>query len=155
MKNLGAPFVASGASHASGFVPDPGASAGTTKFLREDATFVNPLASPAQIDAHYGAVTADADGATITFNLDTSDKHSVTLGGNRTLALSGGHDGQIFMLILKQDGTGSRTVTWFGNLRWAGGSAPTLTTTAGKEDYFTFIRRSSSDFVGFVTGQNA
>lgn len=35
-------FVASGASHAIGLVPDPGASAGTTKFLREDATWAVP-----------------------------------------------------------------------------------------------------------------
>lgn len=32
-------FVASGSSHAAGLVPDPGASAGTTKFLCEDGTF--------------------------------------------------------------------------------------------------------------------
>jgi hypothetical protein len=32
-------FVASGASHSTGLVPDPGATAGTTRFLREDATW--------------------------------------------------------------------------------------------------------------------
>jgi hypothetical protein len=37
-----APFGASGASHAPGAVPDPGASAGTSRFLREDATFDVP-----------------------------------------------------------------------------------------------------------------
>ncbi|PWT71030.1 MAG: hypothetical protein C5B60_11430 [Chloroflexi bacterium] len=36
------PMAASGASHAAGIVPDPGATAGTTKFLREDATWVVP-----------------------------------------------------------------------------------------------------------------
>ena len=36
------PFVASGASHAQGLVPDPGVTGGTTKFLREDATFAVP-----------------------------------------------------------------------------------------------------------------
>jgi hypothetical protein len=35
-------FVASGASHAKGLVPDPGAVAGTAKFLREDATWATP-----------------------------------------------------------------------------------------------------------------
>lgn len=35
-------FVASGASSAAGIVPDPGVSAGTTKFLREDATWQVP-----------------------------------------------------------------------------------------------------------------
>lgn len=35
-------FVASGGSHAAGSVPDPGATAGTTHFLREDATWAVP-----------------------------------------------------------------------------------------------------------------
>lgn len=38
-------FIASGASHRHGLVPDPGASAGTTKFLREDGTWVVPAGS--------------------------------------------------------------------------------------------------------------
>ena len=40
-----AEFQASGAGHAKGVVPDPGAVAGTTKFLREDATWASPGAS--------------------------------------------------------------------------------------------------------------
>ena len=35
-------FVASGASHAKGLVPSPGSSAGTTRFLREDASWQTP-----------------------------------------------------------------------------------------------------------------
>jgi hypothetical protein len=35
-------MVGSGASHAAGLVPDPGASAGTAKYLREDGTFATP-----------------------------------------------------------------------------------------------------------------
>lgn len=38
-------FVGSGASHAAGGVPDPGASAGSTKFLREDASWGVPPGS--------------------------------------------------------------------------------------------------------------
>lgn len=40
-------FGASGSSHAVGIVPDPGASAGTTRYLREDGTWD----VPADIDA--------------------------------------------------------------------------------------------------------
>lgn len=36
---------ASGAAHAPGFVPDPGPTAGTVKFLREDASFAQPTAA--------------------------------------------------------------------------------------------------------------
>jgi hypothetical protein len=35
-------FIGSGAAHAIGYVPDPGSSAGTTRFLREDGTWVAP-----------------------------------------------------------------------------------------------------------------
>jgi hypothetical protein len=57
--------VASGASHASGLVPDPGASAGTTKFLREDCTFVAPSSKIYQVD-HFQPTSCSA-GATSYF----------------------------------------------------------------------------------------
>jgi lysophospholipase L1-like esterase len=39
-------MIASGASHAAGLAPDPGVTAGSTHFLREDATWALPPASP-------------------------------------------------------------------------------------------------------------
>lgn len=42
-------FGASGGSHSVGLVPDPGASVGTTRFLREDATFVDPIPTTASV----------------------------------------------------------------------------------------------------------
>lgn len=98
-------------------------------------------------------ITTDADGATITFDLSTS-LHTVTLGGNRTLALSNETVGQTFVIRLVQDGTGSRTVTWFSTIKWAGGSAPTLTTTASKTDVFGFICTSAGNYDGYVIGTN-
>ncbi len=97
---------------------------------------------------------ADSDGATITFDLSITPKHGVTLGGNRTLAISNATVGQIFLIRLLQDGTGSRTVTWFTTIKWAGGAAPTLTTTANKADEFIFMVTSAGNYDGFVVGQN-
>lgn len=99
------------------------------------------------------ALTSNSDGATVTFDLSTS-LHTVTLGGNRTLALSNETVGQTFVIRLVQDGTGSRTVTWFTTIKWAGGSAPTLTTTADKTDVFGFICTSAGNYDGFIIGQN-
>lgn len=99
------------------------------------------------------ALTSDTDAATITFDLSTS-LHTVTLGNNRKLALSNETVGQTFVIRLVQDGTGSRTVTWFTTIKWAGGSAPTLTTTASKTDVFGFICTSAGNYDGFVIGQN-
>lgn len=108
-----------------------------------------------RFDSHYGAIKADTDGATITFDLSVSDKHEVTLGGNRTLAVVNAQAGQTFEIVLKQGASGGPyTVTWWGGLRWGGGVAPTLTTTAGKEDVFLFRYRGSGDYRGFVAGLN-
>lgn len=43
--NLNTQMGASGASHAAGVVPDPGTTAGTSKFLREDASFQTAVQS--------------------------------------------------------------------------------------------------------------
>lgn len=76
------------------------------------------------------------DGATITFNLRNCNQGRVTLGGNRTIDFTNEGEalGQPIRLIACQDGTGSRTLTWDAAVRWAGGSAPTLTTTANHCD---------------------
>lgn len=50
-------FVASGGSHAAGAVPDPGSSAGTTKFLREDATWQIPAYPVTSVNTRTGAIT--------------------------------------------------------------------------------------------------
>lgn len=87
------------------------------------------------------AVVALTDGATI--NTDASLGHifTVTLGGNRTIANpTNPVSGQKIVYRLKQDGTGSRTVTWGAAFRWgADVTVPTLSTTAGKTDYVGFI----------------
>lgn len=106
--------------------------------------------------AHYGPIVADTDAATITFDLAASDKHSVTLGGNRTLALANAQVGQQFTLILIQDTTAGRTVTWFAGLSWmtAGGTEPPLSAAAGKINVFTFLCVGSGAYYGFLAGQN-
>ncbi len=97
---------------------------------------------------------AASDASTITFDIDANGAlQTVTLGGNRTLALTISAN-RVFSLILKQDGTGSRLVTWFSGISWAGGVAPTLTTTLNKSDQFVFVRTGSGAYLGFVVGQN-
>jgi len=81
-----------------------------------------------------------ADAATVTFDLSQPEKiYTVELGDNRTLAVSNTAVGDRFLIRLLQDDTGSRTVTWWSTITWPGGSAPTLTTTANKADWFEFV----------------
>lgn len=74
------------------------------------------------------------DGATITVDLSQGDSFFVTLGGNRTIALSNLAAGSSAMIELIQDGTGSRTITWDAAIHWPGGAPPTLTASAGQAD---------------------
>jgi hypothetical protein len=100
-------------------------------------------------------INTEADAATITFDMDQSNVHMVTLGDNRTLAVSNVDVGQKFLVRLQQDSTGSRTVTWWNNIKWAeGGTEPTLTTTGDKADLFGFLSPSGGYYDGFVVGQN-
>lgn len=96
----------------------------------------------------------ETDGATVTFNMDEANLHEVTLGGNRTLAVSNVDKGQRFIIRLIQDGTGSRTVTWFAGINWPGGLVPSLTETQNKTDVFSFICTDLNTYDGFVVGYN-
>jgi hypothetical protein len=79
------------------------------------------------------------DGATIDWNAQSAPVAKVTLGGNRTLnAPSNSVAGQFISLLVIQDATGSRTLTWNAVYEFTADTAPTLTTTANYGDLFTF-----------------
>ena len=99
-----------------------------------------------------GSITALTDGATITPDFSANNGFSVTLGGNRTLAnptnLVAGQSG---VILITQDGTGSRTLAYGSYWKFPGGTAPTLTTTASKADVFVFRYNGT---VWHETGRN-
>lgn len=95
--------------------------------------------------AQRGTVSALTDGATITPDFAAANNFSVTLGGSRTLAnptnLTAGQSGTI---VITQDGTGSRTLAYGSYFKFAGGTAPTLTTTAAAVDVIAYYVESST-----------
>ncbi len=72
----------------------------------------------------------------------------MTLTGNATLSFTNLVAGTVMILRLKQDGTGSRLVTWTG-VTWAGGVAPTLTTTINYSDIISLYYTGTS-LLGFI-----
>lgn len=114
----------------------------------------NGLTTVKQTKNTVTAYTPDAAG-TATLNLTTGNIHHITMpAGNITIAISNETAGQCFLIEILQDGTGSRTVTWFSGISWAGGSAPTLTTTASKTDCVGFRVTGTDTYIGYVVGQN-
>jgi hypothetical protein len=105
----GGNFVAGG-SHARGLVPDPGAGGGTTKYLREDASWqvpsggggglVNQVVSVAKTDVFSSASTTYVDVTGLTANitcLSTSSRVMVTVA----MALSTSSTGVSSAILLR------------------------------------------------------
>lgn len=82
--------------------------------------------------------------------------YAVKLDANFTISLSTTNTSryQTCTLIMTQDSTGNRTVTWPSNTSWAAGSAPTITATANHTDIIRFHTYDGVNFIGVVTGQN-
>ena len=87
------------------------------------------------------------DASTISWDVAASPVAKVTLGANRTLgAGSNAVAGQFVSLLVIQDGTGSRTLSFNAVYEFTADTAPTLTTTASKGDLFVF-RYNGSKFL--------
>lgn len=95
--------------------------------------------------AQRGAIVALTDGTNIATDLALGNNFSVTLGGNRTLDnptnITAGQSG---VIVITQDGTGSRTLAYGSYWKFAGGTAPTLTTTAAAVDVLAYYVESST-----------
>lgn len=89
-------------------------------------------------------------GTAATINWNNGQNQQVTLTGNATLTLSNPTNGATYKLKIIQDGTGSRTVTFSPTPKWAGGSAPTLTTTANAVDFVTLYYDGTSYWAQFA-----
>ena len=94
------------------------------------------LITSAKLNYTESALT---DQATVAWDASTQDVCKLTLGGNRTMAApTNNTTGQFISILVIQDGTGSRTLTWNAVFEFASDTAPTLTTTASLGDVFVF-----------------
>jgi len=83
--------------------------------------------------------TTLTDAASISWDASTNQVTSVTLTDNRTLAAPTNLvDGGVYTIMVIQDGTGSRTLSYNAVFKFAGGTAPTLTTAASAKDILVF-----------------
>ena len=97
------------------------------------------LTNPTVTNYVESVVAIGNSGTTQTLALTNGTVQTVTMTGNCTFTMPTNVAGKSFILIAVQDGTGSRTAT-FTSVKWAGGTAPTLTTTATTgRDILTFV----------------
>ena len=118
-----------------------------------NVTGLGETTSTDQLEGRYAVEVATlTDGATITPDFGANQNFTVPLAGNRTLAnpsnMVVGQTGSIFVV---QDATGSRTLSFGSYWDFAGGTAPTLTTTAAAVDRIDYIVRSATSIHTVVT----
>ena len=106
---------------------------------------------------HIGtAAVADivslTDGTSIAVDFNAGQNFAVQLAGNRTLESPtncvAGQTGSIFVI---QDGTGGRTLSYGTNWKFAGGTAPTLSTAISAVDRIDYIAYTSTAVQAIAT----
>jgi len=122
-------------------------------YTGSDVTALGETTSSDQLEGRYAVEVATlTDAASITPDFGANQNFTVTLGGSRTLEnpsnMVVGQTGSIFVV---QDGTGSRTLSFGTYWDFAGGTAPTLTTTASAVDRIDYIVRTSTSIHAVVT----
>ena len=88
-----------------------------------------------------------------TIDLAGGSVQVLTLTGNCTFTFPTATAGKGLTILLKQDATGSRTVTWPAAVKWPAGTAPTITATASKLDKYVFTA-DGTNWYGSNAGQN-
>ena len=87
----------------------------------------------------------------ITLDLANGTMQDITLTGSPTITMPTAVAGKSFILLLRS-GSGSYAVTW-STVKWPGGTAPTVTTTASRMDIYSFYS-DGTNWYGTTVGQN-
>jgi len=99
-----------------------------------------------------GEITALTSATSVTIDMANSNNFSCTMAHNIVFENpSNDTAGQSGSIFLTQDGTGSRTASWGTDWEFAGGTAPTLTTTAAASDRIDYVIRSGTSIQAVAT----
>lgn len=115
-------------------------------------TIVNPLLQNYTEVVTYPSMSAN----TLNLDLSTANVFDVLVNQNiTTMTISNppsSSRAESFTLIARYDGT--RTIAWNSAIKWAGGTAPTISTTSGSTDIFTFITNNAGGkYYGVLVGK--
>lgn len=122
--------------------------------------FADKVVSRPEIKDYAETLKTDTSSSNVwTVDFTDGNHHEIVLTENvTTLTLSNPPaTGKVGMVVLyiEQNGTGGFTVAFPSKVKFAGGIAPTITTTANRTDIVTLITRDGgTTYAGFTSGQN-
>ena len=120
-----------------------GVTAGQTRVLTApdaDTTIAGlSLAQEYTAAQNFNATTL-TDAATIAWDASANQVTSVEITASRTMgAPTNQVDGAVYVLMIKQDGTGGCTMSWNAVFKFAGGTAAVVTAAASAKDVYVFL----------------
>lgn len=98
-------------------------------------------------------VALNDSGGNIALDLSTGINFTMTMDGDYTLSNpTNGKPGQTGCIEFTQDGTGTQTLAYAANWKFAGGNDPTLSTAAGAKDllFYQVLANGTSVFANLV-----
>jgi hypothetical protein len=114
--------------------------AGSNSQWTNDEAFIKTSVANTYTKQQVFGLATLTDAASITWNLETQQTAQVTLTDNRALANPTNKvAGATYVLIVKQDATGGRTLSYGSEYKFPGGTAPTLSTGANDVDVLCFV----------------
>jgi len=125
---------------------------GTLSTLAGTETFTNKTLTNPTVTNYVETPFSANSSTAITIALTNGTVQIITLTGSATITMPTAVSGKSFIMFLRQDATGSRTVTW-STVNWASATAPTITSTASKQDIYPFFSDGTS-WYGVTVGQN-
>jgi hypothetical protein len=87
-----------------------------------------------------------------TVSLANGTVYNIQLTGSPTITMPTAVAGKSFIMMLYQDATGGRTVTW-STVVWPGGTPPSISGGINKRDIFSFFS-DGTNWYGTTIGQN-
>jgi hypothetical protein len=101
--------------------------------------------------AYSKPVSVAVASSAVSLDFSTGNNFTTILNGNVSIANpTTPQPGQSGIIYIRQDGTGSRTMSFNSDWDFAGGTAPTLSTAASAVDVLIYNVQTSTDISGFV-----
>jgi hypothetical protein len=123
----------------------------TTSFNTTEVIFNTTEVIASATQAYSKPVSVAVASSAVSLDFSTGNNFTTILNGNVSIANpTTPQPGQSGIIYIRQDGTGSRTMSFNSNWDFAGGNAPTLSTAASAVDALIYNVQTSTAISAFV-----
>lgn len=110
------------------------------------------IANNLELRSSYVNQADDQSGTNFNINFLLGDYFKLTSTGTTTISVNNFPSNKVAAVLLECVNFGEKTITWPTGIKWAGGTAPTFTSTG--IDIISIIKDKNNVYRGFVLGKD-